>query len=103
MAWEDRNGRSYYYRKERRGGRVVSEYVGSGKTARLLATLDALQRIDKEEALELKRSRLAADAERDAALDDLREVCETLTRATLIAEGFHTHKRQWRRARWQRQ
>lgn len=102
MGWEDRSGRSYYYRKYRAGPRVVSRYVGAGETARFLSMLDALDR----EAEEAKR---AAEVEAREATE-LGEahaiafgvVCETLTLATLIAEGFHTHKREWRRTRCQR-
>lgn len=103
MAWEDRNGRSYYYRKERRGDRVVSEYVGAGEVARLRARLDAMQREEDEEARERERSLRVTDKAHDVSLDILREVCETLTVAALVADGFHTHKRQWRRERqWQK-
>ena len=33
MAWEERNGKSYYYQKRREGDRVVSEYIGTGELA----------------------------------------------------------------------
>ena len=46
MGTEWRRGRPYYYRKVRRGGRVVSQYVGRGPLAELLGTLDQLLRIE---------------------------------------------------------
>ncbi len=49
MAWESRGNGSYYYRKQRIGGRVVSEYVGQGEVAGLVAQLDAIERT-KEQA-----------------------------------------------------
>ena len=44
MGWEDRNGRSYYYRKERTGGRVRSVYVGNSQMAHGLVMLDEMGR-----------------------------------------------------------
>jgi hypothetical protein len=59
MAWEERNGRSYY-RKERNGGRVRSVYVGAGVMGRGLALLDGLDRAEAEERrAELMREREA--------------------------------------------
>ena len=40
MGLERRGGGSYYYRKVRRGDRVVSEYVGGGPSAPLMARMD---------------------------------------------------------------
>jgi hypothetical protein len=103
MGLETRGGRFYYYRKERRGDRVVSIYEGRGAGAALIAQLDGMRRDEDEYEREVKRELRERDAESDAALDTLREVCETMTVAVLIADGFHTHKRQWRRTRCQRQ
>ena len=44
MGWEQRSGNRYYYRKERKGRRVISTYHGRGTIAALLAELDALDR-----------------------------------------------------------
>lgn len=35
MAWETRNGKRYYYRKQRIGNKVVSRYVGTGILAEI--------------------------------------------------------------------
>ena len=48
MAWEDRGGNRYYYRKRWEGGRCVSEYLGAGELAEALATLDAYDRTARE-------------------------------------------------------
>jgi hypothetical protein len=66
MAWEERNGRMYYYRKRREGGRVVSEYVGAGIGAEAIATMD---RIDQEEQ---KIARLQMQDERMQYMKDER-------------------------------
>jgi hypothetical protein len=43
MGWEERNGKSYYNRKERDGYGVRSVYVGWGDTAQLIAQLDGIR------------------------------------------------------------
>ena len=97
MAWEERNGRSYYYSKERSGGRVRSVYVGSGEVAGLIAQLDMLQREEADHARQLERqarAQVEATAADYAALDEL---IKTITKGALLTAGFHMHKRQWRR------
>ena len=44
MGWERRGGRQYYCRKNGRGGRATSEYVGRGDFADLVSLLDEEQR-----------------------------------------------------------
>ncbi len=44
MGWETRNGKQYYYRKVRVGGRVRSVYCGTGERARLAAMEDERRR-----------------------------------------------------------
>ena len=45
MTWESRHRRQrYYYRKRRVRGRVVSEYVGAGPAAMLVAEMDRISR-----------------------------------------------------------
>ena len=44
MAWETRGNREYLYRKKRVNGRVVSEYVGTGFQAELIARIEAIRR-----------------------------------------------------------
>jgi hypothetical protein len=97
MGWEKRGGRQYYYRKERDGGRVRSVYVGSGETARLIAQLDAMQSDEQEGKRILARMERERWQEQDADLDALTVLCRLFTKGALVAAGFHTHKRQWRR------
>ena len=98
MGWEERRqGRLYYYRKERCAGRVRSRYIGAGEQAEMIAQLDALgaEERARERALEL------AERERIERIEaEVTDACcciEILAGASLIASGFHTHKRQWRR------
>jgi hypothetical protein len=48
MALIYRGGRPYLYRSERRGGRFTSRYVASGEAAVLIATLEAIERDEKD-------------------------------------------------------
>ena len=99
MGWEDRGNRSYYYRKRREGDRVVSEYVGAGAVAELVAMAAELER----ESTELERRDLAteidADLEMVHAIDAACQLTRALTAAALLSAGYHTHKGQWRKRR----
>ena len=99
MAWEKRGDGLYYYRKRRDGEIVVSEYVGAGDLGELAATLDALDRQEREQERQRSHewreqidaiSRTGSEAE--AAIREL-------TAAWLIVHGYHCHKGQWRRRR----
>ena len=96
MAWEKRRNKRYYYSKRRRGNRVISDYVGAGESAQVIATLEVLyreQRIARQqEWCRERESRRALDAEVDRLGSGLR----ILVAATLLANGYHTHKGQWR-------
>ncbi len=99
MGWEERGSGSYYYRKERSGGRVRSVYVGTGSMARGLALLDGLDRAEKADERDAREREREADEIAEAVASAAGVVCDTLRTAVLLAEGFHTHKRQWRRTR----
>ncbi len=72
MGWEDRNVRLYYYRKKKRNGRVFSEYIGTGKLAELIVTLDRYDRAEREYArLQWQHERENVEAV-DAQLRELR-------------------------------
>jgi hypothetical protein len=96
MAWEKRRTKRYYYTKRRRAGRVVSDYVGAGEAAAVIATLEALYReqrsSERQQWRRERESRRAADAE----IDGLGAGIRLLIAAALLAAGYHTHKGQWR-------
>ena len=99
MGWEERRGRSYYYRSVREGKRVRKKYVGGGSFGQLLAQLDELERLQREEeeaSWREERERLQLSA---AFLRELEEAAEILIRAQLLVAGFHKHKGEWRRKR----
>ena len=103
MGWERRGSGTYYYCKERQGGRVVSRYIGRGELAHAIAGLDDLDRRGREnarlqhrQAIEQARRTTAAA---EAALRDLDRVTTAAVTAALIEAGYHQHKRQWRKKR----
>ena len=99
MGWELRNGKRYYYRKIRRGRRVISEYVGTGEFVELLFQLDGLDRIEKE------LSRIAWKNQKDEVrklnkdISQLAKIISGLARASLLTSNYHSHKGQWRQNR----
>ena len=99
MGWETRGNGSYYYRKVRDGGRVVSEYIGAGVLAEALADLDADTRADVAAARAAWSKTVQAERRHDAVLAEAEATARALTSAVLIAEGYHTHRRQWRKVR----
>ena len=99
MGWEERRGRSYYYRSVRVGKRVRKEYVGGGTLGQLAAELDELERLQREEeevSWREERERLERSA---GFLQELEEAAQILIRAELLVAGFHKRKGEWRRLR----
>lgn len=99
MGWENRGNQAYYYRKRRRGRRVVSEYLGSGDLAELAAQIDQATAAARAEELRAQREERAAQRAIDGALDAAGRQTALLLRAYLLSNGYHTHKGQWRRKR----
>ena len=83
MAWERRGVGLYYYSSARRDGKVVKAYHGRGLAGRLAA----------------ERAMLAPIEAAMAALD---EACRLMTRACLVAGGYHESCGHWRRRRGRR-
>lgn len=100
MAIETRrNGQTYFYRKRRQGARVVSEYVGAGPTADLIAHLDELERQERAAALKAKRAQRAEAAHQDAQLEHAAARAALVERAALILGDCYFHHGEWRRKR----
>jgi hypothetical protein len=102
MALEDRNGRSYYYRKHRIGDRVISEYCGSGLLAELYAEADEQKRRETELERRTWREERESVLEIDRQVNQTMDTCRTLADMLLLASGYHTHKGTWRRKRVKR-
>ena len=101
MGWEKRErGGLYYTRSRKVGGRVVREYVGGGILGHLAALQDAQERRRREEEAALWKEERARLEALIAPVDQLCEIVEILSQATLLAAGFRRHQRgEWRRKR----
>jgi hypothetical protein len=81
MGWKTINGRRYYYKSERDGGRVKSTYFGAGEAGTLMAQLVAFDRSDRvAERERLREERQESDAEETA-------VSEWFDRVQAVAES----------------
>jgi hypothetical protein len=97
MGWD--RGR-YYTRSKKVNGRVVREYVGTGRIAQLASQLDAIEREQRQSQAQELRQRKKELASLDAEMKALNEETDRLARAALLAAGFHQHKRgEWRKRR----
>lgn len=96
MGWEKRGTYQYYYRKERDGSLVKSIYVGRGEIAHLVSQFQA-----SSTALEqLAAANKSLESKKEENLLNLvGELIRLFTQASLLTNGFHTHRRQWRRKR----
>ncbi len=99
MAWELRNGKRYYYRKIRRGKRVVSEYVGAGEFAELLFQIDGIDRVEKTMSMIAWKDNKDEAENLGKEISQLTKIISGMTRASLLISGYHSHKGQWRRSR----
>ena len=99
MGWEQRGNNSYYYRKEREGARVRSVYVGKGEIAHMIAQIQSSSPLIERFARSMKSPDEIKFEKAEAALDQASDLIELITEASLLAAGFHTHHRQWRRKR----
>jgi hypothetical protein len=96
MGWEQRGNHSYYYRKEREGPRVKSVYVGRGEIANMISQFQSGSSLIEQ----LARQTMAAnDVSLDSGVLVFEQAVQLFTEAALLAAGFHTHHRQWRRKR----
>lgn len=102
MAWEMRKrGTSYYTRSRWLDGRVAREYMGTGPLGEIVASEDALGRLQKEEAIAYWKEELGRLKREAAFLKEVEEATEILTRAHLIAARCHKRRGEWRREREQ--
>ena len=99
MGWERRGSGMYYYRKQRIGGRVVSEYVGAGPLVELLAEDEAQDRAYQEAQRKAERRAREELRALDREADEVGDLIRALTHGVLLATGHHTHKGQWRKQR----
>jgi hypothetical protein len=100
MAWEKRSGNRYYYQSERdEHGKVKKRYIGAGEIAELIAHADETRRRARQERRERGRKELENMEALAAPILETDVTVDVLTRAQLVAAGYHRHKGEWRRAR----
>src|ERR1700722_20401888 len=102
MSWEGRSGTKrarYYYRAERRDGKVVKVYLGRGPQATVAAEADAAARKAHEADVVAARA-LEAELEplEEQTLAMMASI-EQITEAALEAAGCYRHHGTWRRRR----
>jgi hypothetical protein len=99
MAWEKRGNREYFYRKERLGNKIKTVYVGRGELAALVEQGEKGRRLERKIEKAEENLQRTEFEEIDGRLDELSEFNQTLVTALFLANGFHQHKRQWRKQR----
>lgn len=97
MGWENHGRRRYYYSKKRESGRVISEYVGAGPVAELVAQAESAQQDYDRAERESRRFERQAEQVIAADVDRAGAFIRALLGVALAAEGCYQHKGQWRR------
>jgi hypothetical protein len=103
MGLERRGNNYYYYEKERNGDKVRSRNSGKGEIASILNQM-RLWKKDEEDHERQRKGRekareMQTEAEIESAVESVCEISELLTNAFFLTNGFHQHKRQWRKKR----
>jgi hypothetical protein len=96
MTWE--RGR-YYVRKYRRGDQVHSEYVATGPLAEQAAAQDAEKRLQRQATVAAYQAIRDRARALDKGMQKFSNALDCLFEATLLALGYHLHKRGERRKR----
>jgi hypothetical protein len=97
MAYKRRG--KYWYRSRRDGRQVQTQYLGAGDWADAMGELDAIERQELELARDAEREERQRQRDIDAKLDAAAAAVRDLTRAALLASGYHQHKGTWRKRR----
>lgn len=102
MAWENRNGNKYYYRKKRVGQRVFSIYCGNSNRASIAEKKDRINRglrLKEKKEQDLHRDLINELIKVHHQIHECERLIEGITKASLLINGYHTHHRQWRKKR----
>ena len=98
MAWK----RGYLYRNKRIGGRVVSEYIGTGFAALLAEQVN--ERVKAEAEAKRREWQAIRDEQQrlDKMVNDFGQLATAYADAVLLLNGYRQHKRgEWRKKREQ--
>ncbi len=99
MALEQRGNNVYYYQKHWRNGTCVSQYVGNGPVAELIALSETLRKTEERQKRAAVKREQQSIKEQAALVLGTETDIRDLVKAVLIANGYHQHKRQWRKNR----
>jgi hypothetical protein len=103
MGLERRGTRTYYYEKARRGGRVVSRYVGGGELAILAREVDRLLRQERDSEWLDEAIRVEDIEAGDRLARAYFDAVEAVARAAVEAAGYRRHNPgEWRKRRARR-
>ena len=99
MGWKTINGRRYYYKSERDGGRVKTTYFGAGESGLLISLMASEDRAEREAEREQRQAERDESEAEEEAVAELFDGVQAVANAAMIAAGYHKHKGQWRRKR----
>jgi hypothetical protein len=99
MGWKTIDGRRYYYKSEREGGRIKTTYFGAGESGLLISLLEREDRAEREAERDERRAEREENRAEEKAVADWYDDVQAVADAAMIAAGFHKHKGQWRRKR----
>ena len=102
MPWEMRGKGSgpYYYQWTKVAGKAHRQYLGKGERARQAAAQVAQRQAERAAQAEAVQAAKTRFQSADAALQELGQLTDLLTRAALESQGFFQHNRgAWRRKR----
>ncbi len=78
---------------------MVSEYIGCGDVAKIVAKMDEDKRNSIAAQRQLKKDYFASDQKVYDEDDALSGLVDGMVKVCLEAGGFHKHKGQWRKKR----
>jgi hypothetical protein len=88
MGWKTINGRRYYYKSEREGGRVKTTYFGAGESGLLISPLEREDRAEREAERDQRRAdREEYRAEFGLSRFSASRGLDELRRAELVSAG----------------
>jgi hypothetical protein len=99
MGWKTINGRRYYYKSEREGGRVKTTYFGAGESGLLISLLELEDRAEREAEREQRQAEKEEFETEGKAVAEWFDDVQAVADAAMITAGYHKHKGQWRRKR----
>ena len=87
---------NYWYRSHRKGGRVLTEYLGKEDRVPPELIAGAMEAARRKAARIQLKPVIEAQREVDQKLDAVTSHVCTLVKAALLVAGFHDHHGEWR-------